>query len=216
MPSRILLVRHGETEWSRSGQHTGLTDIPLTNAGRRAARLLGERLRAAPWNGLVGARVATSPLRRASETCALAGFGDRAEEWGALVEWDYGAYEGRTTPEIRRERPGWLIWRDGVPGGEDIGQVAARADQVIARVAEGDDENGDGDGDGDGDGGDVLVFAHGHFLRTLAARWLGLDPARGAAFELGAASLSVLGHAYGEPSVERWNDTAHLDAGLPA
>ena len=199
MPSRILLVRHGQTEWSATGRHTSRTDVPLTEAGRKAARALGERLRQEPWNGLAGARVRTSPRRRARETCALAGFGDRAEEWDVLVEWDYGDYEGRTSPEIRKERPGWVVWWDGVPGGEEIGQVAERADRGIAWAAE--DER------------DALLFAHGHFLRTLAARWLGLEPQRGASLVLSAGSLSVLGWAYGKRAIERWNDTAHMEGG---
>lgn len=200
MPARALLVRHGQTEWSRTGRHTGRTDVPLTETGRQSARLLGQRLKAAPWYGLDGFRIRTSPLLRAAETCALAGFGGRAETWDRLLEWDYGDYEGRSSPDIRRERPGWLIWRDGVLAGEALDEVAERADRVIAWVA--------------GDERDVLLFAHGHFLRTLAARWLGLPPSSGAAFELAPASLSVLGQAHGVPTLERWNDTAHVDAGL--
>ncbi|MEU3459870.1 histidine phosphatase family protein [Streptomyces sp. NPDC006733] len=201
MAPRILLVRHGQTEWSLSGRHTGRTDIPLTEEGRRTARLLADRLGGAPWDGLPGVEVRTSPLVRASETCDLTGFGDRATPWDALMEWDYGAYEGLTPDEIAaRERaagrPDWNIWRDGIVDGEALAAVAARADEVIAWARSADR--------------DVLVFAHGHYLRTLGARWLGLDPSFGASIRLDPASLSILGWAYGEPAVERWNDTGHL------
>lgn len=196
MHPRLILVRHGQTEWSRSGRHTGRTDILLAEEGRDAARLLGKRLRRSPWEAFPGAQVRTSPLVRARETCELAGFGDRAQEWDALMEWDYGAYEGRTSPEIREERPGWVIWRDGVIGGETSWQVANRADQVVAWAKDSDT--------------DCVVFAHGHFLRTLAARWLHLDPARGMVLSLAPASLSVLGWEYGDPAVTLWNDVAHL------
>ncbi|HEY3478910.1 MAG TPA: histidine phosphatase family protein [Streptomyces sp.] len=197
MAPRILLVRHGQTEWSLSGRHTGRTDIPLTEEGRRTAVVLGERLRQGPWGGLPEVEVRTSPLVRASATCELAGFGDgRAKEWDALLEWDYGTYEGLTPAELQVLRPGWNIWRDGVPGGEALSEVAARADDVIAWARSADR--------------DVLVFAHGHFLRTLGARWLGLDPAFAAALRLDPASLSILGWAYAAPALERWNDTGHL------
>lgn len=196
MAARIFLARHGQTEWSRSGRHTGRTDVPLLDEGRRGAELLGERLHRDPWNGLPGVEVRTSPLVRAEETCRLAGFGDRAQPWDALMEIDYGAYEGLTPDEIKAGRPDWLIWRDGVPQGETLAAVAARADEVIgwARSAE----------------RDVLVFAHGHILRALGARWLGLDISFGARIRLEPTSLSVLGWAYGEPAIERWNDTGHL------
>jgi probable phosphoglycerate mutase len=151
MAPRILLARHGQTEWSLSGRHTGRTDVPLLEEGRRGAKLLGERLHRAPFDGVPGAEVRTSPLVRARETCELAGFGDRARTWDALMEWDYGSYEGMTPAEIQAVRPGWLIWRDGVPGGEGTAEVAARADQVVAWAREADR--------------DVLVFAHGHILR---------------------------------------------------
>ncbi|MEW2453137.1 histidine phosphatase family protein [Streptomyces albus] len=197
MAARILLVRHGQTEWSMTGQHTGRTDLPLLDEGRRMAKLLGERLHRAPWNGLPGVRVRTSPLSRARETCELAGFPD-ARSWDALMEWDYGDYEG-LTPEQIRERAGddWFIWRDGVTGGETLAEVGARADEVVewARGAD----------------SDVLVFAHGHILRVLGARWLGYDPSFAARLKLEPASLSVLGWAYGAPAIERWNDTGHLD-----
>ncbi|MFD9814717.1 histidine phosphatase family protein [Streptomyces sp. NPDC059080] len=196
MAARIFLARHGQTEWSLSGRHTGRTDIPLLEEGRTGAKLLGERLHRAPWDGLPGVEVRTSPLRRAKETCELAGFGDRAEEWDALMEVDYGAYEGLTPAQIKERRPGWLLWRDGVPEGETLAGVAARADRVIDWVRAADR--------------DVLVFAHGHILRSLGARWLGLDVSFAARIRLDPTSLSVLGWAYGEPAIERWNDTGHL------
>ncbi|WP_432012364.1 histidine phosphatase family protein [Streptomyces cucumeris] len=195
-PPRILLARHGQTEWSLLGKHTGRTDIPLLDEGRRGAKLLGERLHRAPWAGLPEAEVRTSPLSRARETCELAGFGDRAQEWDALLEWDYGAYEGLTPAEIKASRPDWLIWRDGVPEGEAREAIAARADQVVAWALAADR--------------DVLVFAHGHILRTLAARWLGYDISFASRIRLDPTSLSILGWAYGEPALERWNDTGHL------
>ncbi|MCR8577743.1 histidine phosphatase family protein [Streptomyces sp. Isolate_219] len=196
MAPRIFLARHGQTEWSLSGRHTGRTDVPLLDEGRRGAKLLGERLHRAPWDGLPGVEVRTSPLVRAKETCELAGFGDRAQPWDALMEIDYGAYEGLTPAEIKSGRPDWLIWRDGVPEGETLAEVTARADEVIdwARSAD----------------RDVLVFAHGHILRALGARWLGLGISFGARIRLEPTSLSVLGWAYGEPAIERWNDTGHL------
>ncbi|MGY5131564.1 histidine phosphatase family protein [Streptomyces nigrescens] len=196
MAPRIFLARHGQTEWSLSGRHTGRTDVPLLDEGRRGAKLLGERLHRAPWDGLPGVEARTSPLVRARETCELAGFGDRAQPWDALMEIDYGAYEGLTPAEIKSGRPDWLIWRDGVPEGETLAEVTARADEVIdwARSAD----------------RDVLVFAHGHILRALGARWLGLGISFGARIRLEPTSLSVLGWAYGEPAIERWNDTGHL------
>ncbi|MET9534073.1 histidine phosphatase family protein [Streptomyces sp. NPDC006649] len=197
MAPRMLLVRHGQTAWSLSGKHTGRTDIPLLGEGREGAELLGGRLHRAPWGGVPEARVFTSRLLRASETCALAGFGDRAEEWDALLEWNYGAYEGLTPAEIQAVRPGWFIWRDGAPDGESVADVTARADEAIDRIRT--------------EGRDVLVFAHGHILRALAARWLGYDLTFGARIRLAPASLSVLGWAYGDPAVERWNDTGHLE-----
>ncbi|MEU9649074.1 histidine phosphatase family protein [Streptomyces sp. NPDC048110] len=196
MAPRILLARHGQTEWSLSGRHTGRTDVPLLEEGRRGAKLLGERLHRAPLDGLDGVEVRTSPLVRASETCELAGFGERARAWDTLMEWDYGAYEGMTPDQIQAVRPGWLIWRDGVPEGESVADVTARADEVVlwAREAE----------------RDVLVFAHGHVLRAIGARWLGLPVSFGARIRLNPTSLSVLGWAYGEPAVESWNDVGHL------
>lgn len=196
MAPRILLARHGQTEWSLSGKHTGRTDIPLLDEGRRGAKLLGERLHRAPWDGLPDVEIRTSPLVRAKETCELAGFGDRATDWDALMEWDYGAYEGMTPAEIKARRPGWLIWRDGVPEGETLAEVSARADEVVqwARSAD----------------RDVLIFAHGHILRTIGARWLGLDASFAARIRLDPTSLSILGWAYDAPAIERWNDTGHL------
>ncbi|MBT2441248.1 histidine phosphatase family protein [Streptomyces sp. ISL-36] len=197
MAPRILLARHGQTEWSLLGRHTGRTDIPLLDEGRRGAKLLGERLHRAPWNGLPDLEIRTSPLARARETCDIAGFGERAREWDTLMEWDYGAYEGLTPAQIQELRPGWLLWRDAVPEGESLAQVSARADEVVewARSAE----------------RDVLVFAHGHILRSIAARWLGEDLGFGARIRLDPTSLSVLGWAYGAPALERWNDTGHLE-----
>jgi broad specificity phosphatase PhoE len=182
-----VVVRHGETAWSLSGQHTSHTDVPLTEDGERAAAGLAARL-----TGRTFAVVLTSPLRRAADTCRLAGFGDVAQETDDLTEWDYGDYEGRTTAEIRAEVPGWTLWRDGVPGGETATQVAARADRVIERVRSAP--------------GDALLFSHGHFLRVLAARWVGLGPDAGRFFALAPASVGVLGWEREQPVVDRWND----------
>ncbi|WP_411112899.1 histidine phosphatase family protein [Streptomyces sp. 029-5] len=196
MAPRILLARHGQTAWSLSGQHTGRTDIPLLDEGRRGAKLLGERLHQAPWWGLPGVEIRTSPLARAAETCALAGFGDRAEEWDALMEFDYGAYEGMTPAQIKAARPDWFIWRDGVPDGETLEQVSARADEVVSWARSADR--------------DVLVFAHGHILRAIGARWLGEDISFAARIRLDPTSVSVLSWAYDLPAIQVWNDTAHL------
>jgi probable phosphoglycerate mutase len=189
----IYLARHGETAWSLSGQHTGRTDIPLTDRGERNARRLGERL-----NGLRFAQVLTSPLQRASRTCALAGFGDSAEVDVDLLEWDYGEYEGRTSADIHAERPDWRLFRDGCPGGETAAQVGARADRIVQRVR--------------ALHADVLLFSSGHFLRVLAARWLGLEPGAGRYFLLGTASLSALGyeHTESQPVIQFWDDTRHV------
>lgn len=197
MAPRMILVRHGRTAWSVSGRHTGRTDVPLLDEGRGDAKALGGRLHRAPWSGLPGAEVRTSPLARAAETCELAGFGGRARPWDALMEFHYGDYEGMTPGQIDAVRPGWFIWRDGVPGGESLEQLAARADEAVAwaRSAE----------------RDALVFAHGHVLRAIGARWLGLDVSFAARVRLAPASVSVLGWAYGAPAVESWNDTAHLE-----
>jgi broad specificity phosphatase PhoE len=188
----VYLARHGETEWSLSGRHTGLTDLSMTERGERNARALGERLR-----GRRFAKVYTSPLKRATRTCELAGFQAVAELDRDLVEWDYGQYEGLTTVEIQAEHPGWLLFRDGCPGGEMPHQVAARADRVLARVRSAPS--------------DVLLFSSGHFLRVLAARWLGLEPLTGAYFMLSTASLSTLGseHDGADPVIRSWNDTHH-------
>jgi broad specificity phosphatase PhoE len=189
------LARHGETAWSLSGQHTGLTDLPLTERGERNARRLGQRL-----NGLAFAKVFTSPLQRAARTCTLAGFGDAADIDRDLVEWNYGDYEGLRTAEIRAERPDWQLFRDGCPGGESPDQVASRADRVVSRVR--------------AVPGNVLLFSSGHFLRVLAARWLGLEPAAGRYFLLGTASLSALGyeHTLSQPVIQLWDDTHHVGA----
>lgn len=211
MPSRILLVRHGETEWSAAGRHTGRTDISLTEEGREMARRLGDRLKREPWGGLPNAEIRTSPLLRARETCELAGFGDRAVDDPDLLEWDYGQYEGRTGPAIRAEdQPGWLIWRDGVPGGETLEQVAARADAFIAWTAEHGGVPAPDTTVMDSADSDVVVFAHGHFLRILTARWLGLPATHGQRLKLGPATLSILTWEYGVRAVELWNDGSHL------
>jgi broad specificity phosphatase PhoE len=196
MPHPIVaLARHGETEWSLSGQHTGLTDIPLTANGEAQARRLGERLR-----GMRFAKVLTSPLQRAHRTCALAGFGDQCEVVSDLVEWDYGDYEGVRTHDILKDRPGWQLFLDGCPGGESPDQAAARADKIIARIRAID--------------GDVLCFSSGHFSRVLGARWLGLPPKAGSHFILGTATLSILGyeHDLTEPVMRLWNDARHLES----
>ncbi|MGO4123402.1 histidine phosphatase family protein [Inquilinus sp. YAF38] len=186
----LYLVRHGETEWSRSGKHTGRTDIPLTEAGEAAARGVAGRLQ-----GLSFAAVWSSPSLRARTTCALAGFGTGAVIKDDLAEWDYGAYEGITTKQILAERPGWQLFRDGCPQGEDAAQVGARADAVIGQFRQA--------------AGTVLVFSSSHFLRVLAARWLGLPPQDGSRFVLDTASLSVLGyeHDLTEPVIRRWNQS---------
>ena len=190
----LYLARHGETAWSLSGQHTGLTDLPLTERGERNARQLGERLK-----GLSFAKVFTSPLQRAVRTCELAGFGGAAEVEPGLLEWDYGRYEGRTTADVHRERPGWYLFRDGCPDGESPEQVGARADRVVSRVR--------------AVQGDVLLFSSGQFLRVLAARWLGLPPGAGRYFLLSTASLSALGyeHNLSQPAIRLWDDTQHVD-----
>ena len=189
----IYLARHGETPWSLTGQHTGLTDLPLTERGERNARRLRERL-----SGLTFPRVWTSPLRRARRTCELAGFGTVAEVDPDLVEWDYGEYEGRRTVEIHAERPDWQLFRDGCPGGESPQQVAARADRVVNRVRS--------------LPGDVLLFSSGHFLRMLAARWLGIETSSANVFMLSTASLSALGYenSVDRPVIRFWNDIHHL------
>jgi broad specificity phosphatase PhoE len=190
----VYLARHGETAWNLSGQHTGRTDLPLTERGERNARALGKQLR-----GLAFAKVFTSPLRRALRTCELAGFGAAAEIDPDLVEWDYGQYEGSRTAEIYAERPDWQLSRDGCPGGESPDQVGARADRVVRRLRE--------------VKGDVLVFSHRDFLRTLAARWVGLDITAGRYFLLNNASLSALGYeeSPAEPVIRLWDQTRHVE-----
>jgi len=189
----VYLARHGETAWSLSGQHTGLTDLPLTERGERNARSLGDRL-----HGLSFAKVFTSPLQRARKTCELSGFGSKAEIDRDLVEWNYGEYEGRTSADILKQRPDWRIFRDGCPGGESPAQVGSRADRVISRVR--------------AIQGDVLLFSSAHFLRVFAARWLGLDPAAGRYLFLSTASLSALGYEHNltEPVIRLWDDTRHV------
>ena len=191
----VYLARHGETAWSISGRHTGLTDLPLTPRGERNAHRLGDRLQ-----GLAFARVFTSPLQRARRTCELAGFGAAAEVDGDLVEWNYGQYEGRTRGEIHAERPDWQLFRDGCPGGESSLDVGVRADRAIRRVRAAQ--------------GNVLLFSSGHFLRVLAARWLELAPADGRYFLLGTAGLCALGyeHDVSEPVIRLWNETQPADA----
>jgi probable phosphoglycerate mutase len=190
--SDLWLLRHGETAWTILGRHTGRTDLELTPLGRQQAMVLGRRLGARPF-----ALVLTSPLLRAHETCRLAGHGEVALLEPDLQEWDYGAYEGRTTVEIRAERPGWTIWDGGVPGGETIDEVAARADRVIARAAAA--------------GGDVALFAHGHLLRVLGARWIGLPGAAGGGLALDTTSVSVLGLERERRVIRHWNEVGHLE-----
>jgi broad specificity phosphatase PhoE len=187
MPHEVVLVRHGETDWSAHLRHTGRTDVPLTEEGRRQAEQVGGALR-----GRSFALVLTSPLERASETCRLAGFGGLAQTRTELMEWDYGEYEGRTTLDIRREVPDWTIWRYGARGGESPDRVRARADDVLQELR--------------AVSGDALVFSHGHFLRVLAARWLGLGPREGRLFALDPARLSALGYEREQPVLRIWNE----------
>jgi broad specificity phosphatase PhoE len=190
-PPEVWLIRHGETAWSASGQHTGRTDIPLTESGRRQAMALGRHLR-----GRTFALVLTSPLGRALETCRLAGYGAVAERTDDLLEWDYGAYEGRTTAEIRAEVPGWTIFGGGVPRGETADDVGGRVARVIARAVTA--------------GGDVVLFAHGHVLRVLGACWVGLPPTGGRYFALGTAAICVLGYEHETRVINVWNQDWHL------
>jgi probable phosphoglycerate mutase len=192
----VYLARHGETAWSLTGQHTGLTDLPLTERGECNARQLGERLR-----GLTFAKVSTSPLQRAARTCELAGFGAVADVDRDLVEWDYGQYEGLRTAEIRVQHPGWLLFRDGCPGGESPAQASARADRVVSRLR--------------AVPGDVLLFSSGHFIRVLATRWIDLEvTANARRFMLSTASLSAVGyeHELSRPVIRLWNETNHVRA----
>jgi probable phosphoglycerate mutase len=190
----VYLARHGETAWTVSGQHTGLTDLPLTKQGEQNARRLGARLR-----GLRFAEVFTSSLQRARRTCELAGYPE-ADVDRELVEWDYGRYEGLKTADIHKERPDWDLFRDGCPGGESLAEIGARADRVIAQLR--------------ATPGDVLLFSSGHFLRVLAARWLGLDAAVARYLSLGTSALSVLGYEHNttHPVIRLWNDVSHVNA----
>jgi probable phosphoglycerate mutase len=193
----VYLARHGETAWTLSRQHTGLTDLPLTERGERTARRLGERLKALTFTA-----VFTSPLQRAARTCELAGFKSVAEVDKDLVEWNYGQYEGRRTAEIRAERPDWELFRDGCPGGEVPQEVGARADRVVKRVR--------------AVPGNVLIFTSGHFMRVLATRWLGLEPSVNCKFfMLSTASLSAVGyeHDVSRPVIRLWNETRHVEMG---
>ena len=183
---RVLIIRHGQTEWSANGKHTSATDLALTDEGRAQAEGLAARL-----EGETVSQVLCSPLRRARETCELAGFGQRAEIRDDLREWEYGEYEGLTTPEIRQRDPDWDLWSQGCPGGERPDHVSHRVDQVLARIVDTD--------------GDALVFAHGHVLRVLTARWLQMEPAAGARFKLAAGSIGTLGYERETEVIERWN-----------
>ncbi len=195
----VYLIRHGETEWSITGQHTGMTDLPLTAHGERNARRLGQRLAALRVD-----HVLTSPLRRAKQTCELAGFGAQAEIDEELVEWNYGDYEGRTSAEIHVERPGWSVFDDGCPGGESVADIEARADRVVARLR--------------AIHAGVFVFSHGHFSRVLAARWCGLKAGAGRFLFLGTAALSAVGyeHNLDDPVLRLWNDCSHLNDENPS
>ncbi|HLM49976.1 MAG TPA: histidine phosphatase family protein [Solirubrobacteraceae bacterium] len=183
----VFLIRHGETEWSKSGQHTSRTDLRLTGVGEEQSRAVGRKVA-----GHAFALVLSSPMGRAVRTAELAGLGDRVELRDDMLEWDYGSYEGVTTRDIRSERPDWLLWRDGAPGGETAEQVGARVDRVIAeaRAAE----------------GDVALFAHGHVLRVLGARWIELGPSAGGRLALSTATISVLGYEREMPVIWRWNE----------
>jgi probable phosphoglycerate mutase len=187
----VVLVRHGTTEWSVSSRHTGRTDLPLTEDGRRSAMLVGKALASYQFS-----LVLTSPLQRARETCMLAGLGDKAQQRPDLMEWDYGDYEGLTTAEIRAERPGWSLWRDGVPNGETVQEVGKRADRIIAEVRTA--------------GGNAALFAHGHVLRILTARWLDQPPEDGRLYALDTATISVLSYEREQPVIAHWNIDAHL------
>jgi broad specificity phosphatase PhoE len=190
----IYIARHGETAWTITGQHTGLTDLPLTPQGERNARALAGRL-----DGITFKKVFTSPLERARRTCELAGFGSVAEVDNDLVEWNYGLYEGRRTAEILAERPGWQLFRDGCPGGESPVQVVSRAENVLNRIR--------------AVKGDVLIFSSGHFIRVLATRWIELEPSvNSTSFLLSTASLSAVGYEddLARPVIRLWNDTHHV------
>jgi probable phosphoglycerate mutase len=186
VPGEVVLVRHGETEWTLTGQHTGRTDIPLTERGRNEARLLAPLLSSADF-----ALVLSSPLRRARETCELAGLASRVEIEPNLMEWNYGNYEGLTSKQIERTAPNWMVFTDGCPGGETPEQVGARADRVIDRIRR--------------VSGRVVLFAHGHLLRVLAARWIGFPPSAGQHFLLNTSTICILSYYRGTPAVKRWN-----------
>ena len=190
---KVYLARHGETEWSLSGQHTGLTDIPLTKRGEWNGIQLGKRLQGTPFS-----LVLTSPLQRARKTCELASYGEIAQDDSDLAEWHYGEYEGLVSSEIQVKQPGWNVFRDGCPEGESPSDIANRVDRVIARARAAD--------------GDVLLFGHGHCLRVLAARWLGLSPYAGRLFRLSTATLSILSYEHNleSPVIFLWNDDSHL------
>ena len=189
----IYIARHGETAWTITEQHTGLTDLPLTPKGERNARALAERL-----DGVTFTKVFTSPLQRARRTCELAGFGSVAGVDDDLVEWNYGAYEGLRTVDIHAQRPDWQLFRDGCPGGESPAQVGARADRVVSRIRA-------------VTAGNVLLFTSGHFIRVLAARWIGLEPSvNSMSFLLSTASLSAVGYEHERPVIRLWNDTHHV------
>jgi broad specificity phosphatase PhoE len=185
--SEIVLIRHAATQWSIAGKHTGRTDLPLTDGGRQAAAQTAARL-----TGWKFERVLSSPLRRARETCEICGLAPQAESLDALMEWDYGDYEGLTTQEIQRRRPGWALWRDGCPGGESASEVGARVDSVISLLSD--------------LSGDAAIFAHGHVLRVLGARWIAAAPELGARLMLSTAAISVLGHEHGAQAIGRWNE----------
>jgi probable phosphoglycerate mutase len=189
---RLVLVRHGETAWSRAGRHTGRTDVPLLDEGWRESALLGKRLR-----GFAFVQVRSSPLRRARETCAAAGFADQAVLDDDLMEWDYGDYEGRRSADIKDEHPGWNLFANGCPNGETFTQVAVRAERVLDRVR--------------GAEGDVALFAHGHLLRTLATRWLGMGPELAAALFFSPAAISIIGRDRDLPVLLLWNDISHVE-----
>jgi broad specificity phosphatase PhoE len=184
--NHLWLIRHGETLWSLSGQHTGKTEMELTPTGQAMAKDIGRELAGRQFSLIL-----TSPRVRARETCRLAGYGAAAISEDNLQEWDYGAYEGRTSVDIKKEIPGWSLWRDGVRDGETLASVGARADRVIRRAID--------------CAGEVALFAHGHILRVLAARWLGLPPDGGRYFALDAGSVSILGYEHQRPVISRWN-----------
>ncbi len=194
MADRVFLIRHGQTAWSRTGRHTGRTDIPLDPEGERDAELIGARLQAERF-----VLVLTSPSSRALETCRLAGFGNAAQTRDDLMEWDYGDYEGLTTAQIRERRPSWSLFSDGCPDGEDAAAVGERADRVVAEI--------------DGVEGGVAIFSHGHLLRVLAARWLTLPPSDGRLFALSTSSVSILGYERETRVLLLWNERSHLSQG---